>query len=371
MLENLITQINTAIKFFELAEYSSAVKILKKILENDSLKNNPSEQSEAFYLLMRCYCELDDQNNIHCFKSNILRQAQIDALILNSRIYYVLGLSEGYQGRTEKALKYLELGLELAIKNQNVFDILYALTGISSCRLALNELEKLEANLNKIKTILDTHYIFEIDLASTMLKAKLLVKKNCSYEALGVMHDFYNNKVNYLSLARHVAFLLDYGYLYLQNKSYEMARVYIELSCKALSESEQKRLYRIANQYLKELNLVSAKPFDFDLTLDLKRKIVFEKTIGRIEFKNKFILLELLELLANHPGKIFSKENLAQIIWQRNYDPFFDDNRIYVTIKRLREMIEPNPIQAKYILRTKNGYSFNNSIKINFLEKGA
>ena len=89
-----------------------------------------------------------------------------------------------------------------------------------------------------------------------------------------------------------------------------------------------------------------------------------EKEKGHINIKNQFILLDLLKLLISNPGIVYSKESLVEKVWKQKYDPRVHDNKIYVTIKRLRELVEPDHRKPKYIFRTKEGYYVNKKVKI-------
>ena len=105
----------------------------------------------------------------------------------------------------------------------------------------------------------------------------------------------------------------------------------------------------------------------YDLIFSEDNHSVFEKKLGKIDFKNQFILLDLLRLFVQNQGTVYSKEYLVENVWKQNYDPAVHDNKIYVTIKRLRKLIEPDYEKPKYIFRAKNGYYMNKSAKI-FLE---
>jgi DNA-binding response OmpR family regulator len=89
-----------------------------------------------------------------------------------------------------------------------------------------------------------------------------------------------------------------------------------------------------------------------------------ERKLGRIDFKNQFILLDLLRLFVQNQGTIYSKEYLVENIWRQPYDPAVHDNKIYVTIKRLRKLIEPDYEKPKYIFRAKNGYYMNKAARV-------
>ena len=66
---------------------------------------------------------------------------------------------------------------------------------------------------------------------------------------------------------------------------------------------------------------------------------------------------DLLELLMNNRGKVFSREELLAEVWSDNYDG--DERTIDVHIRRLREKIEPNPKNPEFIqTKWRVGYYF-------------
>lgn len=88
-------------------------------------------------------------------------------------------------------------------------------------------------------------------------------------------------------------------------------------------------------------------------------------TLGRkVTVRGKEINLtakefDLLLLLASNPGKVFSREELLEIIW--GYEYFGDLRTVDVHIRRLREKIEKNSSQPEYILTKWGvGYYFRN-----------
>lgn len=67
---------------------------------------------------------------------------------------------------------------------------------------------------------------------------------------------------------------------------------------------------------------------------------------------------ELLTFLAGHPGKVYSRTDLMEQVW--NYDYVGDDVRtVDVTVRRLREKIEDDPANPTLILTRRGvGYYF-------------
>ena len=67
---------------------------------------------------------------------------------------------------------------------------------------------------------------------------------------------------------------------------------------------------------------------------------------------------ELLTFLAGHPGKVYSRTDLMEQVW--NYDYVGEDVRtVDVTVRRLREKIEDDPANPALILTRRGvGYYF-------------
>ena len=67
---------------------------------------------------------------------------------------------------------------------------------------------------------------------------------------------------------------------------------------------------------------------------------------------------ELLTFLASHPGKVYSRTDLMEQVW--NYGYVGDDVRtVDVTVRRLREKIEDDPASPTLILTRRGvGYYF-------------
>ncbi|MBZ4645115.1 MAG: two-component system, OmpR family, response regulator VicR [Petroclostridium sp.] len=89
-----------------------------------------------------------------------------------------------------------------------------------------------------------------------------------------------------------------------------------------------------------------------DIELDYNSRKV--KIKGReIELTAKEF--DLIDLFASNPGRVYSRENLLDIIW--GYDYPGDIRTVDVHVRRLREKIEPNPAEPDYIL-TKWGVGY-------------
>ena len=95
-----------------------------------------------------------------------------------------------------------------------------------------------------------------------------------------------------------------------------------------------------------------------DLKIDIeKRKVTINDQ--RVELSPKEF--ELLNLLASHPGKSYSRQQILNLVWGYDFDGF--EHTVNSHINRLRGKIEPDLNKPTYILTTWGiGYRFNEDL---------
>lgn len=79
------------------------------------------------------------------------------------------------------------------------------------------------------------------------------------------------------------------------------------------------------------------------LTLDTESKTV---TVDGEAVRLTPLEYKILELLCRHPGKVFSTEEIYRRVWN---DEIVSDNAIAVHIRHIREKIEINPKEPRYL----------------------
>ena len=89
-----------------------------------------------------------------------------------------------------------------------------------------------------------------------------------------------------------------------------------------------------------------------DLKLDLESRRVY---IAGKEINLTAKEFDVLELLLTNPNKVYSRENLLNLVWGYEYPG--DVRTVDVHIRRLREKIESNPSEPKYV-HTKWGVGY-------------
>lgn len=113
-----------------------------------------------------------------------------------------------------------------------------------------------------------------------------------------------------------------------------------------------RRTYRI-----EETKLLSELYFD-NLSISPDRR---EVTRNNRKIKLTFTEFEILYLLAQNPGKVFSKEQIYDIVWKKPYSG--DYNIVMSHIRNIRKKIEENPSKPVYIQTVWGvGYRFNKNL---------
>lgn len=102
----------------------------------------------------------------------------------------------------------------------------------------------------------------------------------------------------------------------------------------------------------KEKKEVSSVIEKGDLRLDCESRRLF--ILGR-EVNLTAKEFDLLELLVKNENKVYSRENLLGLVWGRDYPG--DVRTVDVHVRRLREKIEANPSEPKYV-HTKWGVGY-------------
>ena len=106
----------------------------------------------------------------------------------------------------------------------------------------------------------------------------------------------------------------------------------------------------VIQEEAEEENVTSVKIKD--LVLDSEKYVVIKNgTIIDLTMKE----FEVLKLLATHAGQVFTREQILKNVW--GYDYYGDLRSVDVTIRRIREKIEDNTAEPKYII-TKRGIGY-------------
>ena len=324
------------------------------------------EKGTEYYLkctngLLKAYAELQDQQKIRELR-NRLNDWALEKGELTPQTYYTLALCESHNGQYEAALELCRKSLSLALDKNNKVDICYAITGMAISYYQLGKLQEALKEIYNLQIFFDAMELPKLQLTALIVNAHIYRKLEKYPQALEALWNCYEMIKDEKDLYTHFTLLYGLGLTYKESGDLEKARTYLELGVRSIDGKNMRRLHFLLSELLKEVQKSSKSPYD--MVYDVQSHSIYEKTKGKIDFKNQFILLEMLKLFLAHPGRVFSKEELIETIWKQSYNPSVHDNKIYVTIKRLRKVIEPDYNKPKYIFLAKNGYYLSKDIKI-------
>ena len=120
------------------------------------------------------------------------------------------------------------------------------------------------------------------------------------------------------------------------------------LELKARIKAILRRSVKKAPAETQEKKVLKAR--DLELSFDSRRVFISGKEVNLTAKE-----FDLLELLMENPGKVYSREKLLDTVW--GYDYPGDVRTVDVHVRRLREKIEVNPSEPKYIF-TKWGVGY-------------
>lgn len=100
---------------------------------------------------------------------------------------------------------------------------------------------------------------------------------------------------------------------------------------------------------LRRQSLMGKEEFN---SLIIIKDLIIDKAKHSVTLKGNHISLtplefSILELLASHPGQVFSSEKIYESVWKEPYG--YSDNTVMVHIRNLREKIEEAPRDPNYI----------------------
>ena len=103
--------------------------------------------------------------------------------------------------------------------------------------------------------------------------------------------------------------------------------------------------------HLRRYDRLGAKPMEDSGTITLGGIVLDDRAktvaVDADEVSLTPIEYEILKLLMENPGKVYSTRTIYETVWQEN--PYGSENAVAVHIRHLREKIEINPSEPRYI----------------------
>lgn len=317
---------------------------------------------ECQHHLLRIYGEQEDFASINKTKEMLQDLVIQEGFELNAKTYYTLGVCASYKKQIEVAQDYFEKSLKLALKGDSKKDICYAIYGLAVVYWLCERFEDAIKEIYNLQVFFQIMPLPELKVSSLLLNGHILRDMKKYDQAIDIFWQAYESLKETKNLYMYVSLLFAMGVTYHESGELNLGKMYLQLAKKSIDPVNNKMLFSRIEARLKDIGDVST--IQYDLVLDSASNQLTERKKGKVDFKSQFILLDLLKLFMQHPGEVYSKEALVERVWRQNYDPSVHDNKVYVTIKRLRKMVEPDYDKPKYIFRSKNGYYLNKSTRV-------
>lgn len=353
--------------YYDKADLDNAELNFIKALECAELPKDNFSVLKIFGFLIRIAAEKLEHEKAAKYIS--MSEAIVDDLQANlgsltSEYFYYSGLVKSYKGDFDGAALDLNLAHKTSREGNDPDLLAKCLLALANNSLNSQKLFEAIENLNQLDSLLKI-------INKEYLAGSMHMSFGKAYLALGDHQKSLEHfKAANVTLKNKKCWNL-YGYVLLgKGQVYKLAGdfdrsvVYYNIAMQAVDVTKFKRLGNLIESEVHEVNDSSV-----DIYLDRTNRKVKEKTLGVIDFKHRFVLLEILFLLAKHTGEYYDKEVLAKMIWKDEYNPLIHDKLIYTSVSRLRKLIEPKNVvesKRKYIIRGKDGYTFNPNVKIRF-----
>lgn len=348
--------------YCERGDFRLALEKLKSAAEAFDQRRDYAGFLNCQNLILRVAAELEDFKLITAIKERLQELVLKQNVELTSKTHYTLALCASYKSQHKVALEYLEKALGIALATDNKKDICYAIHGLALVYFALGRHEDALREIYSLQVFFQVLDIPDLRLSALVVNGHILRKMGKFDQALEIFWQSYDNLKAHKNLYLYINLLYAMGVTYVEAGDVGLGRVYLNLARATIDPEDMRHSARKIQERLEAIGEKSDERYD--LVFNMASNSVTEKKKGLVDFKNQFILLDLLRVFLKHPGEVYTKEALVSAVWRQQYDPAVHDNKIYVTIKRLRRMIEPDFDKPKYIFRAKNGYYLNKNTRV-------
>lgn len=350
--------------FYDKADFEKAEDYFIQSLERTELPQDTFAVFKIYGFLIRIYSEvLNEVEANKCIDQSALILEKVVSTLpsLTAEYFYSLGVVSTYRGDfTEAHTNFQQAYRKAQMENEPelMAKSLYALATNSYNMTQFSEALASIQQLNELLNILKKGYLKG---SMHLLWGNTLRELGQYAEAMG----HYETALKLLHAKRcwnmHNYVLLNKGAALKKMGEFSKALLLFNLALQSTDDDNFRRLKQLILAEVEDVNDSSV-----DLYLDRHNRVIHEKSLGVIDFKHRFVLLEILFLLAQTPGTYYNKEDLAKMIWKDEYNPLIHDKLIYTSISRLRKLIEPKNGKRQYILRGKDGYTFNPRVNARF-----
>ena len=401
--------------FFNAGRLSKSLVYFNEAMNGFKEKKQFDQYLSCFIYIIQVLNELQETDKLNSYKEEVKKMCKKEGLtekplLKACKAYYAIYVEKDFS----KVSKELTQGLKIAFsqydeaiksedfmkQNELRFEIMICLYVYSiyymetedykNCLKELNNLNSLLKDFSETKEKLEKQiknsqysqdkstykYILESlndkqSKVETMrfgvhfIEVSIQIKHSKKYSrAINTLWTLYEeaNKSNNSFFIPYILFYMSLCQHLLGNK--EKALLFYDLAKKNANPERKLFLKYLKNQKMKFDTDNRPEMQNHDIIFNKNTNEVIEKVKGPLALNTQFLLIDLLKFFIVNQGVTFSKNELVQELWKEDYEAEEHDNKIYVTIKRLREAIEVDSSKPTYICRNSRGYYFSNHAKV-------
>lgn len=269
-----------------------------------------------------------------------------------ARAEVLLSLWQFQHQKVDEAKDLIDSAIRHAVEANDLESLCRALLASAVYTFSESDFGKSIELLNKVEMLTKELSLVEIEISAQLLKSHIYREKKDLDRSVELLWESYEKAQagGYHFLRTNIIALLTYSF-HLMGRQ-DLVNAYSEVAFRGIDKKQYPRVHSLLEQVISQPSAASTP----DLILDEATHGIRERVKGALDFKNQHILYDLAEMFIKNPGKRFSKEDIVDKIWRQIYDPRTHDNTVYVSIKRLRLLLEPDPDSPRYILRDRKGY---------------
>ena len=350
--------------YYDKADFEKAEEYFLLALKTTELPQDAFAMFKIYGFLIRIYSESlneKEANKYISLSSDLLDQIVSMMPSLTAEYFYNAAVVNTYRGDFNEANKNFHQAYRKAQTENEPELMAKSLYAMATNAFQMRNFQDTIAHLGQLNELLNI-------LKKGYLKGSMHLLWGNALRELGQYPESlpqYDLAMKLLHSKRcwnmHNYVLLNKGVALKKMGEFSKALILFGIAQNSCDDDYFKRLQQLIMMEVEDVNDSSV-----DLYLDRHNRVIHEKALGVIDFKHRFVLLEILFLLAQTPGTYYNKEDLAKMIWKDEYNPLIHDKLIYTSISRLRKLIEPKGIKRQYILRGKDGYTFNPRVNARF-----
>lgn len=350
--------------YYDKSDLVKAEEFFVKALEMSEFPRDTFAIFKTYGFLIRIHSQMLNERDAEKYillSEKILEEYAVNAGSLTAEYFYNVGVVSSYRGEFAKAKENYQLSYKKSQEENEPELVAKSLFSLATSLFNLGESKEsllFLSQLSELLVILKKDYLKG---SMHILFARIYTELNNYKEALTAYEEALRTLQKKSCWNLYCSILLGKGIVYKKMGEFDKALIYFNLSKNSTVENVFRKLAEEIKEQVEDVNDSSV-----ELYLDRHNRVIHEQFLGTIDFKHRFVLLEILFLLARNSGTYFNKDDLAKAIWKDEYNPLIHDKLIYTSVSRLRKLIEPKDGKRKYILRGKDGYTFNPRVNARF-----